>query len=64
MGARTVAGEMVTDPIRTDAGTTARALSLSKDRTFLSDQSSVPRSGIVLSQNFFTFLFYLPGKRA
>jgi len=56
MGASTVAGDMVTDPIRTVEGTTGRV-----GRTFLPDQPSL-RSVPALSQNFFTRLFYPCGK--
>src|SRR4051794_13538539 len=62
IGASTVAGEMLTDPIRTLEGTTEPALSVSNGWTFVSDQPSTPRSVAALSQNFFTALFYLPGK--
>jgi hypothetical protein len=48
IGANTVAGEIVTDPMRNEEGTTARV-----GRTLLSDTAralSIPE----LSQNFFT----------
>jgi len=58
IGAKTVAGETVTDPIRNDAGTTARVGRACVGRTLLSD-NSVPGAGAdELSQNFFTGLFY------
>ena len=53
MGASTVAGEIRTDPIWTESGTRV-------GRTLFSD-NIWGRSG-VLSQNFFTPVFYLPDK--
>jgi len=55
MGASTVAGEIRTDPIWTESGTRV-------GRTLFSD-NIWGRSG-VLSQNFFTPIFYLPDKLA
>jgi hypothetical protein len=52
IGASTVAGDMVTDPMRTDEGTTAGV-----GPTFRSDQPSL-RSVPVLSQNFFMQLHF------
>jgi hypothetical protein len=68
MGARTVAGEIVTEPICRVFGTGARGACV--DRTFpfdmlskdaaVSEQPLGDASRVILSQNFFTFLFYLP----
>jgi hypothetical protein len=54
MGARTVAGRIVTEPIVSEAGTTRAARAsrhASAARTLAAPE---------LSQNFFTRLFYLP----
>ena len=66
IGANTVAGEIVTDPIRNDEGTTARVgkarvgwtLPSASLRANLSDNSVPGDAPGELSQNFFTGLFY------
>jgi hypothetical protein len=75
MGARTVAGAMVMLPTETLAGTGRRgaaggtkpappansgqALSLSKEEESVAPEEFAPPKPFELSQNFFTFLFYL-----
>ena len=68
MGARTVAGEIATEPIWTVRGTGTWGACV--DRLFpfdmLSAEAAVSQQELaapgfgLLSQNFFTFLFYLP----
>jgi hypothetical protein len=53
IGAKTVAGEIVTEPIRKAEGTRTCV-----GRTFLSDNSVAEDDPSELSQNFFTELFY------
>ena len=66
IGASTVAGEILTEPIRTDEGTTTCVSTACVGRTFLSDsagEAPAPQE-LSFSQNFFTDLFYLPSFRS
>jgi len=68
MGARTVAGEIATEPIWTVRGTGTWRACLGCPFAFerLSTEAAVSQQELAaaalgwLSQNFFTFLFYLP----
>jgi hypothetical protein len=60
MGAKTVAGEMVTEPMLRLAGTGFNGTAW-RAKPALSLSKGVPAPH-VLSQNFFTVLFYLPHK--